>query len=329
MTTFLNNLYRLIAQYEQWLILALIFLAIITAGAAVVFFFFSKNTVGDRVSRLLHKEKEAPSKQTPRLLQDESKGFISRKLINPLQRLAAPKEEELQQKTRLRLIQAGFRSRQAYRNYWAAKFLFAVVPAAIYFFRTMFFAATPKDYLIVIALMVVGYFIPNLFVLQCTQKRQQRILRTIPDALDMMVVCVEAGLGLDMTLKKVGDEVRPICKDLSDEFYLTNLEVNAGKSREESLKSMGLRTGVQEVQNLMALLVQTVRFGTSLAKSLRVHAEGMRTRRRQLAEERAAKASLKLLFPLLFFIFPALFIVIIGPAAIRIIKHLLPLAGGQ
>jgi tight adherence protein C len=143
-----------------------------------------------------------------------------------------------------------------------------------------------------------------------------------------MVVCVEAGLGLDMTFKRVGDEIRPLCKDLSDEFQLTTLEVRAGKPRDEAFKNMSSRTGVSEVNNLMTVLVQTSRFGTSMAKALRVHADAMRIKRRQLAEERAAKSTVKLIFPLVLFIFPALIIVLMGPAAIRIVKVLFPAMGG-
>lgn len=138
-------------------------------------------------------------------------------------------------------------------------------------------------------------------MLQLAQKRQERILKATPDALDLMVICVEAGLGLHMAMKKVGDEIRFLCRDLSEEFHLTNLEINADKRREESLKSLGERTGVAEVQILMALLIQTNRFGTSLGQILRqilrVHSDSMRAERRQKAEERAAKAAVKLLIP--------------------------------
>jgi len=146
----------------------------------------------------------------------------------------------------------------------------------------------------------------------------------LPDALDLMVVCVEAGLGLDMTFKRVGDEIQSLSQDLSDEFYLTVREIRAGRNREECFRNMAVRTGVAEVGNLMTVLNQTNRFGTSLAKALRVHADSLRVKRRQIAEERAAKASVKLVFPLVVFVFPAMFIVLAGPAVIRIFKVLLP-----
>jgi tight adherence protein C len=144
-----------------------------------------------------------------------------------------------------------------------------------------------------------------------------------------MVVCVESGLGIDMTFKRVGDEMRPLCKDLSEEFTLTNLEVRAGISREDAFKNMNLRIGLSEVNSLMTILTQTSRFGTSLATALRVHADSMRIKRRQMAEEQAAKSAVKLIFPLVLFIFPAIFVVLIGPGAIQIIKYLLPALSGS
>ena len=161
------------------------------------------------------------------------------------------------------------------------------------------------------------------------KSRQERIFKGLPDALDLMVVCVEAGLGLDMTFKRVGEEMLPLCKDLSDEFTLTNLEIRAGKSRDEAFKNMSLRANTPEVHNLMTVLTQTSRFGTSLATSLRVHADAMRIKRRQFAEETAAKSTVKLVFPLVLFIFPAIFVVVIGPGAIQIMKYLLPALGGS
>jgi tight adherence protein C len=180
----------------------------------------------------------------------------------------------------------------------------------------------------IILLLVIGFFLPSIWVYLMTKTRQERVLKGLPDALDLMVVCVESGLGIDMTFKRVGDEMRPLCKDLSEEFALTNLEVRAGISREDAFKNMNLRIGLSEINSLMTMLTQTSRFGTSLAKSLRVHADGMRTKRRQLAEETAAKSAVKLVFPLVLFIFPAIFVVLIGPGAIKIIKYLLPALGG-
>jgi tight adherence protein C len=143
-----------------------------------------------------------------------------------------------------------------------------------------------------------------------------------------MVVCVESGLGLDMTFKRVGDEMLPLCKDLSEEFTLTTLEIRAGISRADAFKNMNVRTGVSQIHSLTTLLAQTSRFGTSLATALRVHADSMRIKRRQIAEATAAKSAVKMVFPLVLFIFPAIFVVLVGPGIIKIIKNLLPALGG-
>jgi tight adherence protein C len=229
----------------------------------------------------------------------------------------------------LKLVQAGCRSNQAYSTFLAAKTAGTIILPLIWLFRGVFVTFDPQSIMIAVALAAVGYFLPDLAVSHLRQKRQQRVFKGVPDALDMMVVCVEAGLGLDMTFKRVGEEMRSLSVDLSDEFLLTNLEVRAGKPRDEALRNMAQRTGVAEVQNLTTVLIQTTRFGTSLAQALRVHSESMRTKRRQMAEEIAAKAAVKLLFPLVLFIFPTIFVVLLGPAAIQIARNLLPVLGGK
>jgi tight adherence protein C len=181
----------------------------------------------------------------------------------------------------------------------------------------------------ILLLMVFGFFTPNLWVFLMTKTRQEKIIKGLPDALDLMVVCVESGLGIDMTFKRVGDEMLPLCKDLSDEFTLTTLEVRAGVSREDAFKNLNMRIGVSQINSLTTVLNQTSRFGTSLATALRVHADSMRIKRRQTAEAMAAKSTVKMIFPLVFFIFPAIFVVLVGPGAIQIIKYLVPaLRGG-
>ena len=240
----------------------------------------------------------------------------------------APVENETKKKLRLKLIQGGFRSEWAVQNYLALKIVLGLLLPVIFLAVRYYYSFTSEVFLIAIVLVVPGFFLPNVVLHYLTQKRQLNISKALPDALDLMVVCVEAGLGLDMTFKRVGEEIRPINADLSDEFILTNLETRAGRPREEGYKNMAARTGVAEVHNLMTLLIQTSRFGTSLAKALRVHAEAMRTKRRQLAEERAAKSVVKLVFPLVLFIFPALLVVILGPAAIRVFTVLFPALGG-
>src|SRR5690606_24217706 len=159
--------------------------------------------------------------------------------------------------------------------------------------------------------------------------RQRELFENFPDAIDLMTVCVEAGLGLDAALAKVGEEMQISSKVLSEEIYLVGLELRAGASREKALRNLALRTGVEEVEALVAMLVQADRFGTSTAASLRVYSDTLRTKRRLRAEETAAKIALKLLFPLIFFIFPSLMVVVLGPALISMYRSLLPALAGQ
>ena len=160
--------------------------------------------------------------------------------------------------------------------------------------------------------------------------RQREIFESFPDALDLLTVCVEAGLGLDAALQRVADEMQLKSLALSEELSLVTMELRVGASKPHALRNLALRTGVEDVDTLVAMLVQAERFGTSIADSLRVHAETLRTKRRLRAEERAAKIALKLLFPLIFCIFPTLLLVLLGPGFIQIYRILLPtLVGGQ
>ena len=311
----------------QYLILGLVFLTAASIAAALAMIFLRPEAIAERLNRLL----TAPGavlRGKSKLAQEESTGLVA-KMTKPLHKLSVPSEEAIRKKIRLKLIQAGFRSNHAYRNFLAAKTAGAVLLPLAWLFRGLFVSLDPKTLAIAFALAAVGYFLPDFVLTHFRQKRQERIFKAVPDALDMMVVCVEAGLGLDMTFKRVGEEIRSLSVDLSDEFLLTNLEVRAGKGREDALRNMGQRTGVPEVQNLTTVLIQTSRFGTSLAKALRVHSEAMRTKRRQMAEEIAAKSAVKLLFPLVLFIFPTIFVVLLGPAAIQIARNLLPALGGR
>jgi tight adherence protein C len=168
----------------------------------------------------------------------------------------------------------------------------------------------------------LGWVTPALRVRTRARARQKSIQRALPDALDLMVVCVEAGLALNQALVRVAEEIRHVDTVTSDELTLVNLEIRAGVPRDEALRNLGDRTGVADLQSLVAMLIQTDRFGTSVAQALRVHSDTMRTKRRQRAEEAAAKTTIKLVFPLAFCIFPALFVVILGPALISIYRTL-------
>ncbi len=257
--------------------------------------------------------------------QDET--FASR-ITRPIQKMSSLDDRKIRNRLKLKLIRAGYRSNQAIYNFLAAK-IFVIILFVGAFLLTKIYYNFSFDILIrTFLLALLGYFVPNMWVWLMTKARQERIVKGLPDALDLMVVCVEAGLGLDMTFKRVGEEMESMCKDISDEFKLTILEIRAGSSRDLAFRNMVARTDVPEINSLVTVLTQTSRFGTSMAQALRVHADAMRVRRRQLAEEVAAKSTVKLVFPLVLFIFPAIFVVLVGSGAIRIIKYLLPALGG-
>ena len=226
---------------------------------------------------------------------------------------------------RLLLNQAGIRSAGAYQIYllirWAMPVLLVVL-AVVYGKVTGI--STKSNFLIVLVAGIVGILLPDFVLRWKIRKRQEEITDSLPDGLDLLVVCVEAGLGLNAAFIKITEEFHLSSPALSEEFDIVNREMVAGKPRQDALRALAERTGVEDVKSLTAMLIQTEKLGTSLAQSLRVHSDSLRTRRRQKAEERAAKTTIKLVFPLVFLLFPSLFIVILGPGVITIIQVLLP-----
>jgi len=181
--------------------------------------------------------------------------------------------------------------------------------------------ARPLDSAVTWILMafVAGFFLPRYVLRKMVKGRQQRVRWGLADALDLLVVSIEAGLGLNAAIVKVGEELREVHPDISEEFELTNLEIRVGRDRDEALRNLAERTGVDDLRSLVAMLIQADRFGTSIARAVRVYADSLRTKRRQRAEQAAQKAAVKLLFPLACFLFPTLFIAILGPAALNLI----------
>src|SRR4029079_11240079 len=171
--------------------------------------------------------------------------------------------------------------------------------------------------------------VPDMWLGRMTSRRKERIQHGLPDALDLTVVCVEAGLGLDQSLMRIGQELKQSCPDLCEELGLVTLEVNAGKTRAVALRNLALRTDVEDVKALVAILIQTDRFGTSIGQSLRIFAANLRVKRRQRAEERAAKIPVKMIPAMVVFVFPAVFVVVAGPAVIKVAEDLLPFLAGK
>jgi tight adherence protein C len=222
---------------------------------------------------------------------------------------------------RLLLIRAGYRRPEALAIFRGFRIL---APAALV--GAVYFSGLYKEnpiFVLILALLL-GYFLPDLFITWKIRRRQHRLQLALPDALDLLVITVEAGLGLDQALLRVAEELALTHPELSQELQLVNLEMHVGKSRIEALRELANRTGVDDIKALVAMLIQTDRFGTSIAQSLRVHSDDLRVRRRQRAEELAAKTAVKMVPPLVFFIFPAMFAVILGPAVISLARQLIP-----
>lgn len=224
------------------------------------------------------------------------------------------------------LLTAGVRHQGAPAVFWGAKILCAAAFPVLAFFGYLVADRSLIDVEIVVVLALAaaaGFCFPDLCLNLWIRRRKERIVEGFPDALDLLVVCVEAGMGIDAAVNRVAEEIRLSSVVISDEFRLLNLELRAGKSRADALRNLGARTDVEEVRSFATLLVQTDRFGTSVAQALRVHSDSMRVRRYQRAEELAAKLPVKLLFPLILFIFPAVLVVIVGPAAIQIYQQII------
>jgi tight adherence protein C len=222
---------------------------------------------------------------------------------------------------RSRLFQAGFRREEALTIFFGIRIVFALALFALFSSSILM----RPNLTFALGGVGVGYVLPGIALARLAKRRAHRIRLALADALDLLVVSVEAGLGLDQALSRVGTELAFAYPDLSDELRLVNLELRAGKGRAEALRNLGERSGVDDLNSLVTMLIQTDKFGTSVAQSLRVYSESLRTKRRQRAEEAAAKTGVKMVFPLVFCIFPAIWVVTIGPAAIKFITVLMPM----
>jgi tight adherence protein C len=225
-------------------------------------------------------------------------------------------------RTRAWLIQAGYRDPRHLTVYIGSRVLTALVGFAVVVAASGFTSLT-----LLVGVPALGFFLPRFVLKRLIRDRQQRIRLALPDALDLTVICVEAGLALDQAMLRVGEDLHHAHPDLSDEFHLVNLEMRAGKPRAEALRNLAARTGVDDLRALVATLIQTDRFGTSVAQALRVHSDSLRTERRQRAEEQAAKTTIKMVVPLVIFVLPSIIFVTLGPAVIQLIRTLLPETG--
>ncbi len=234
-------------------------------------------------------------------------------------------QSELEKNTlRVTLANAGFRSEAApavFQGIRVAALALISFPGIVSLY--LIYGRSPLGLMLMAIIGGIGFMGPTFILGYLKSTRQKEIFLTLPDALDLLVVCVESGLGLDAALRKVTDEMKMHAKVITEELALANLQLQMGRPRREVLHDLGVRTGVDDVKSLAAILIQADRFGSSIAQALRVQSDSMRVRRRQLAEEKAAATAVKLIFPLVLFIFPAIFVVLVGPAAIQIQKTLL------
>jgi tight adherence protein C len=295
---------------EQALAIALfatITLVIFFVGAA---YFAPSSVLGTRLRSLgWPQQAQVPEKPAFRDRLEQALDPLSKAL--PL----SPKDAG---KTRTQLMQAGYREPRHVTLYYGVRAACALLAIGI----VVLTGIGLSEPLFLLGIPALGFLLPRFVLKRMIRERQRRIRLALPDALDLTVICVEAGLGLDQALLRVGTDLKHAHPDLSDEFHLVNLEMRAGKARAEALRNLAERTGVDDIKTLVAVLIQTDRFGTSIAQALRVHSDALRTERRQRAEEQAAKTTIKLVIPLVIFVLPSVIFVTLGPAVIQLLHAL-------
>ena len=309
-----------------------IVLPILVFGAIVCMTYFGLSALSKRNSQAedrLTRIGRPKSMDADSLIDSKTKFNGLKDAFSNLGASMQPKSELEQNGLKVKLANAGFRSEAAPTIYLGLR----VATMAIFLIPTLIWATVAKGFTLdalyyIVFITGLGFYIPNVALALIIKDRKQKIFLSLPDALDLLVVCVESGLGLDAGLRKVTEEMKDHAKVICEELALANPQLQMGRPRREVLHDLGIRTGVDDVKSLAAILIQADRFGASIAQALRVQSDSMRTKRRQAAEEKAAKTAVQLIFPLVLFIFPAIFVVLVGPAAIQIQKNLLSKMGG-
>jgi len=309
---------------QQFFFLVIVFVAV-SGIALAALLIFSQGALHQRLSSFITPEKAEIS---------AGGGWIERaaKAARPLIRLSLPEEGWERSPLRTLFMNAGWRNPAAPALYFAAKSVLTMVLPGLFALATAHkLGPLLRDsyLLLMFAFATLGYYLPNLVMARVAARRQREIFENIPDALDLLTVCVEAGLSLERGLVKVAGEIHIKSPTLAEELQLVLMEMRAGFSKEKALRNLALRSGVEDVDTLVAMLIQSERFGTSMGDSLRVHSENLRGKRRLQAEEAASKIALKLLFPLIFCVFPTLLLVLLGPALIDISRIVLPPVAGH
>ncbi len=294
----------------------------ITAGVwCVSSLFFGEKE--DRTSERL-KELRDPRRRKELKPENNSVGGMLKAAAPTLSKALQPKNELEQNKLKVELANGGYSSPHAPMIYLSLKMLcmgvFAVLGGGI---GVLTQGASTNALMALVGAAGVGFYLPVIGLRVAVSMRQEAIFLSMPDALDLLVVCVEAGLGLDAAMRRVNDELSDTAKELCQEMTACNMQLQMGRARREVLHDLGVRTGVDDVKTLVAILIQAERFGASIANALRVQSDSMRIKRRQMAEEQAQKTAVKIIFPLVLFIFPGIFVVLVGPAAIMMIRQML------
>lgn len=308
----------------QILFLVLVFVVVV-AMAGGVLFLLRPNEARLRLRQLVADERPEPGR-------DAGWMKVVADLTRPISELAAPEEGFEKSSVKLRFVHAGIRNPSAPTAFFGLKTALTLGLPLVGFAALAFTGSLPQGnnvLLLLLVLAAVGYYAPNIVLNGMVKRRQREIFENFPDALDLMTVCVEAGLGTEAAMMRVAKDMQVKSPALGDEMRLVNLELRAGSDRERALRNLAFRTGVDEIDGFVSMINQAERFGTSIAASLRIQSDLLRTRRRQRAEEAAAKIALKLLFPLIFCIFPSLMVVLMGPAMIQVYRVLLPAMGGN
>jgi tight adherence protein C len=300
----------------------MVFVGFVAATWAVLSAISNRNSRAQERLERISRPASLAEIEDPKLKKERFQGFMetAKALATPLM----PQTELEQSEMKIRLANAGFRSDSAVSVYLGLRFVtlmaFTLLSLAIFLPKYGLTLSALKP---IVIFAGVGFYLPAIVLWYLRKKRQEEIFLSLPDALDLLVVCVESGLGLDAALRRVCDEMKDHAKVICEEFSLANFQLQMGRPRREVLHDLGVRTGVDDVRSLAAILIQADRFGSSIAQALRVQSDSMRTRRKQLAEEKAAKTAVQLIFPLVLFIFPGIFVVLVGPAAISIMQNML------
>jgi len=272
----------------------------------------------ERLKRVLNPAVRRPDPVASQRQQDRIQARVADAAKKLGQSLRPSNEAELS-KIRLELLNAGFRGEQAVAIYYGLKVLAMLTLFAV---ATPFivgkFGMSQKSLSYALVAAGFGFYLPGIVIGRIKKRRMDAIFLGLPDAIDLMVVCVEAGLGLDTAMRRVTSELSTSCPALCEEFMIANFQVQMGRTRKDVLRDLGTRTGLDDLRALAAVIIQAEKFGSSIGQALRVQSDSMRTKRRQLAEERAAKTAVKIMIPLVLFIFPGVFVVLVGPAGIQI-----------